>query len=174
LLLPLRQSDPTGTYGFSYDNMGRLIGTSASYSFLTSRTFTNAYTYDAASNRTGFTDPENGATSYVYDTLNRLETLTPPTAYGSGSWGVGQIACRIGQGGGGSGGGGGPGKQGTFWKSLKNYRQNIKTDGERYYQWDYTHGDVEVYNSRGQHLGSADAQTGQMIKPAVPGRVLDL
>src|SRR6267378_6772600 len=31
--------------------------------------------------RTGFTDPENGATSYVYDTLNRLQTLTPPTAF---------------------------------------------------------------------------------------------
>ena len=83
----LSVNDPTGTYGFSYDNMGRLIGTSASYSFLTSRTFTNAYTYDAASNRTGFTDPENGATSYVYDTLNRLETLTPPTAYGTGNFG---------------------------------------------------------------------------------------
>jgi YD repeat-containing protein len=52
--------------------MGRLIGTTTSYSFLTSRNFTNAYTYDAASNRTGFTDPESGSTAYSYDTLNRL------------------------------------------------------------------------------------------------------
>src|ERR1700674_10514 len=40
------------------------------------------------SSRTGFTDPENGTTSYVYDTLNRLQTLTPPTAFsGTASFG---------------------------------------------------------------------------------------
>ena len=72
-------NDPTGTYAFAYDNMGRLIGTTTSYSFLTSRNFTNAYAYDAASNRTGFTDPESGSTSYSYDTLNRLTSLAPPS-----------------------------------------------------------------------------------------------
>jgi YD repeat-containing protein len=51
-------NDPTGTYAFAYDNDGRLIGTTTSYSFLSSRTFTTSYSYDAASNRTGFTDPE--------------------------------------------------------------------------------------------------------------------
>ena len=50
-------TDPTGTYGFAYDNMGRLVGTTTQYSFLPSTTYTNAYTYDAASNRTGFTAP---------------------------------------------------------------------------------------------------------------------
>ena len=80
-------NDPTGTYAFAYDNMGRLIGTTTSYSFLTSRSFTNAYTYDAASNRTGFTDPESGSTAYSYDTLNRLTSLAPPSAFGSGSFG---------------------------------------------------------------------------------------
>jgi RHS repeat-associated protein len=80
-------NDPTGTYAFAYDNMGRLIGTTTSYSFLTSRNFTNAYTYDAASNRTGFTDPESGSTTYAYDTLNRLTSLAPPSAFGSGSFG---------------------------------------------------------------------------------------
>jgi len=83
----LQVNDPTGTYAFAYDNMGRLIGTTASYSFLTSRNFTNAYTYDAASNRTGFTDPEGGSTTYSYDTLNRLQNLAPPSAFGSGSFG---------------------------------------------------------------------------------------
>ena len=67
--------------------MGRLIGTTTSYSFLTGRNFTNAYTYDAASNRTAFTDPESGSTSYSYDTLNRLTSLAPPSAFGSGSFG---------------------------------------------------------------------------------------
>lgn len=71
------------------------------------------------------------------------------------------------------------GKQGKFWKGLKNYRKNIKTNGlkgnaRRYYQWDHTHGDVEVYDGRGVHLGSADPETGNITKPAVRGRRLPL
>jgi YD repeat-containing protein len=38
--------------------MGRLTGTSTQYGFLAG-TFTNSYTYDAASNRTGFTTPDS-------------------------------------------------------------------------------------------------------------------
>ena len=68
-------TDPSGTYGFSYDHMGRLTGTTAQYSFLTGTTFTNAYTYDAASNRTGYTAPDGSTNTYTYDTLNRLTTL---------------------------------------------------------------------------------------------------
>ena len=80
-------TDPTGTYGFAYDNMGRLVGTTTKYTFLANTTYTDSYSYDAASNRVSMTDPQNGVTSYVYDTLNRLSTLTPPTAFGSGSFG---------------------------------------------------------------------------------------
>src|SRR2546422_7696969 len=70
-------SDPTGTYTFSYDNLGRLTQTTTNYSFLASRTLTINYTYDAASNRVTMSGPETGpATSYVYDTLNRLTSLT--------------------------------------------------------------------------------------------------
>ena len=79
-------TDPTGTYGFAYDSMGRLVGTTTQYGFVTG-TYTNAYTYDADSNRVSLTDPQGGVTSYVYDTLNRLSTLTPPTAFTSGSFG---------------------------------------------------------------------------------------
>jgi RHS repeat-associated protein len=68
-------TDPTGTYGFAYDNMGRLIGTTTQYSFLANQTFTNSYTYDAASNRTGFTAPDSSTNSYGYDSLNRLTNL---------------------------------------------------------------------------------------------------
>jgi RHS repeat-associated protein len=85
-------SDPTGTYSFTFDNMGRLTNTSTQYSFLTSRSFTTAYSYDAASNRTGFTDPESGSSTYAYDTLNRLQTLTPPSAISSGNFGFGYDA----------------------------------------------------------------------------------
>jgi len=81
-------TDPTGTYQFTFDNMGRLTSASSSYTFLTARSFTTSYSYDAASNRTGFTDPENGSTAYVYDTLKRLQTLAPPAAFsGTGSFG---------------------------------------------------------------------------------------
>jgi RHS repeat-associated protein len=83
----LSVNDPTGSYSFAYDNMGRLTGTTTSYSFLTGRNFTTSYSYDKASNRTGFTDPESGSTAYVYDTLNRLQTLTPPSAITTGSFG---------------------------------------------------------------------------------------
>jgi RHS repeat-associated protein len=85
-------TDPTGTYSFTFDNMGRLAGTTTQYAFLTGRTFTTAYSYDAASNRVGFTDPEGGSTSYLYDTLNRLQTLTAPPAITSGSFGFGYDA----------------------------------------------------------------------------------
>jgi YD repeat-containing protein len=72
-------TDPTGTYGFAYDNMGRLIGTTTQYSFLPGTpapTFSNAYAYDAASNRTSFTAPDGSTNTYAYDTLGRLTTLT--------------------------------------------------------------------------------------------------
>ncbi|MFY9911620.1 MAG: RHS repeat domain-containing protein, partial [Candidatus Sulfotelmatobacter sp.] len=58
-----------------YDNMGRLIGTSTQYSFLPASTFSNGYTYDAASNRTSLTAPDGSITTYGYDTLNRLNGL---------------------------------------------------------------------------------------------------
>jgi RHS repeat-associated protein len=67
-------NDSTGTYGFTYDNMGRLVGTSTQYAFLTG-TFTNSYSYDGNSNRTGFTAPDGSTNTYSYDTLNRLSTL---------------------------------------------------------------------------------------------------
>jgi RHS repeat-associated protein len=69
-------TDPTGTYGFAYDNMGRLLGTTTQYSFLPGHTYSNSYGYDAASNRTSFTAPDGSTNTYAYDTLNRLTTLT--------------------------------------------------------------------------------------------------
>ena len=96
-------------------------------------------------------------------------------AGGIAGYAASNSVCSSGGGSGGSGGsGGGAGKQGKFWKSLKNFRGNIKTNGlsgsaKRFFQFDYTHGDVEVYNGRGQHLGSAGPETGVMTKPAVPG-----
>ena len=53
----------------------RLTGSSTQYSFLTTTTFTNSYSYDANSNRTGYTAPDGSTDTYSYDTLNRLSTL---------------------------------------------------------------------------------------------------
>jgi RHS repeat-associated protein len=69
-------TDPTGTYGFAYDNMGRLTGTTTQYSFLPGYNFQNGYTYDAASNRKTLTAPDGSTNTYNYDTLNRLSSLT--------------------------------------------------------------------------------------------------
>jgi YD repeat-containing protein len=76
--------DPTGTYSFLFDNMGRLKQTTSAYSFVSGNPFTIVYGYDAASNRTGMTDPGNGSTSYVYDTLNRISNITDPNQHSFG------------------------------------------------------------------------------------------
>jgi hypothetical protein len=47
-------------------------------------------------------------------------------------------------------------------------------DRQRYYTWDGLHGEVEVFNRRGYHLGALDPHTGELIKPAVKGRKLDV
>ncbi|MFI0193028.1 DNRLRE domain-containing protein [Streptomyces sp. NPDC017086] len=62
-----------------------------------------------------------------------------------------------------------------YWKKLRPYKGKTKTNGKtgksrRYYEWDYTHGDIEVYDSKGNHLGSADPEGGHIYKPKVKGR----
>ena len=81
-------TDPTGAYSFTYDNLGRLLGTGTQYSFL-SGTLANSYAYDAASNRISLTAPGDGSTSYSYDSLNRLTGLTD---FHSGQFGFGYDA----------------------------------------------------------------------------------
>jgi Cytotoxic len=45
---------------------------------------------------------------------------------------------------------------------------------KRLYEWDAMHGEVEVYNLRGRHLGAADPTTGELIKPARRDRRIDV
>jgi Cytotoxic len=96
-------------------------------------------------------------------------------------------ACTGGGPGGGGGGGGRPGggssyrvfnvtkATSTMWKSFKPYRGSIKYNGKsgtkrRYYEWDHTHNDIEVYDSKGIHKGSMNPTTGSMYKGPVKGR----
>jgi hypothetical protein len=46
--------------------------------------------------------------------------------------------------------------------------------GRRLYTWDSLHGEVEVFDSRGRHLGVKHATTGALIKVAVKGRTIDV
>jgi Cytotoxic len=47
-------------------------------------------------------------------------------------------------------------------------------NGKRLYTWDSLHGEVEVFNAGGKHLGVVGPQTGEWIKPTVAGRSFDV
>jgi len=56
-------------------------------------------------------------------------------------------------------------------KGLRKRWKNFE-DGT-IYEWDYRHGRVEKYNSRGKHLGEFDYQSGVQIKDANPNRSIE-
>ena len=62
------------------------------------------------------------------------------------------------------------------WRNLDRHRGSTRRSGSgrntRYYEWDNTHNDIEVYDRRGNHLGSMDPTTGEMYKPPVRGRTI--
>ncbi|WP_330290335.1 DNRLRE domain-containing protein [Streptomyces sp. NBC_00576] len=65
-----------------------------------------------------------------------------------------------------------------YWKKLTPYKGKTKSNGKsgskkRYFEWDYTHGDIEVYDKNGKHLGSADPNGGHIYKPPVKGRKIN-
>lgn len=47
-------------------------------------------------------------------------------------------------------------------------------DGTLLYTWDSLHGEIEVFNARGRHLGAIDAKAGKFLKDAVKGRTIDV
>lgn len=61
-----------------------------------------------------------------------------------------------------------------IWQDLDNAGNGRKQSGNgsrrRYYEWDHTHNDIEVYDKNGRHQGSMDPTTGEMYKPPVDGR----
>ena len=46
--------------------------------------------------------------------------------------------------------------------------------GDRIFTWDCRHGEIEVFNKRGRHLGVIDSINGNQIKDAVPGRKINV
>ncbi len=56
---------------------------------------------------------------------------------------------------------------------IEGGRKVYKDDNENiYYTWDSLHGELEVFNKKGRHLGAASPLTGLLIKPPVRGRKL--
>jgi hypothetical protein len=54
---------------------------------------------------------------------------------------------------------------------IERGRKIYKDDEEQiFYTWDSLHGELEVFNRRGRHIGAASPETGRIIKPAVRGR----
>ena len=49
----------------------------------------------------------------------------------------------------------------------------LSEDEKRIYTWDSLHGEIEVYNLRGLHLGVIDCD-GDLTKEAVKGRKIDV
>jgi len=42
------------------------------------------------------------------------------------------------------------------------------------YEEDTQHGDLEKYNSRAKHMGSVDSESGEITKPPVKGRSIEI
>ncbi len=70
-------------------------------------------------------------------------------------------------------------QESEVWKKLDSVKgMDRKTSGsgksKKFYEWDYTHNDIEVYNYKGQHIGSMNPLTGKMYKSPVKGRVIKI
>ncbi len=66
-----------------------------------------------------------------------------------------------------------------IWKGLQSDKNGRKNNGKKgkkkeIYEWDHTHNDIEVYDGRGKHKGSMDPTSGEIYKPPVPGRKIDI
>lgn len=58
--------------------------------------------------------------------------------------------------------------------AFSNQKRWRSPDKERLYTWDHLHGEIEVFNKRGYHLGAIDAVSGTLIKEPVKGRRIDV
>jgi putative cytotoxic protein len=61
-----------------------------------------------------------------------------------------------------------------FIGAINGERRWRSDGGKRIYTWDALHGEVEVFNKRGKHLGALDPINGTLVKEAVKGRKIDV
>jgi len=52
-------------------------------------------------------------------------------------------------------------------------RKRWEDKAGKIYEWDSQHGAVEGYDSAGRHLGEFDPDTGEQLKSAVAGRMVE-
>ena len=57
---------------------------------------------------------------------------------------------------------------------IRGERRWRSADGKELMTWDSLHGEVEVFNLRGKHVGTKDAVIGVWVKNAVRGRRIDV
>jgi hypothetical protein len=60
------------------------------------------------------------------------------------------------------------------WRTIEGRKAWRSRTGHHIYMWDSLHGEVEVFDPRGRHLGVFDPVTAAMIKGPVPGRSIDV
>ena len=157
-----------------------------------SASFVSTYVYDA--DHTGELRMEFEAASSVSNAPVRWNQTAPVACTGrleleTRWYDVGQllrvshyvVATNTGAGEAGAGAAGevkGPADS-PVWGETKPARGKTRTNGENgrakeYYEWDFTHNDIEVYDRNGRHKGSKDPTTGEMTKPPVPGRRINV
>lgn len=52
----------------------------------------------------------------------------------------------------------------------KGFRRRWTDENGNIYEWDSRHSELERYNRRGRHTGVIDPETGERIRPSIPGR----
>jgi len=62
------------------------------------------------------------------------------------------------------------------WKTVGGQKVWRNEEGSRLYTWDAMHGEIEVFNEWGYHLGVIDAVSGELLKrkQAVKGRKINI
>ena len=70
-------------------------------------------------------------------------------------------------------------RQSNFFKNLtsvgvRSGKSTYKDNNDYYYQWDSLHGEWQMYNKRGRHIGVLNDTGTQKTKEAVKSRKIEL
>jgi len=65
-------------------------------------------------------------------------------------------------------------KECEYWGFINGEKRWRSYDAKRIYTWDGLHGEIEVFNNRGRHLGVLEPVNGMLIKPAQKGRKINV
>jgi len=61
-----------------------------------------------------------------------------------------------------------------YYRVINGHKVWCKENKKRYFSWDSLHGEIEVFDLNGKHLGALNPFTGQKIKDAKKGRHLNV